>query len=148
MYKYGTWQLIFPLSDREPDRGDGPLQRDQHHLWLWPLFTGRVHSPQTTELLGGDGHVTGSRKLALGNRRVDGDGGGRLPNRVPSFKEGASIHICRSCLTGLTELLNNYHTNRNTRTNTSTHGDTPPSGDAVEETEGGSCGRGSGRGAE
>lgn len=57
------------LSDRQPDRGDGPFQCDQHHLWLWPLFTGRVHRPQTTELPGGD-HVTGS-----GSRPADGGGG-------------------------------------------------------------------------
>ncbi len=61
------------------------------------------------------------------------------------FKEGTSSHICRSCLTGLSEPSNNYHTNRNTGTNTSTHEDTPPSGDAGEETEGEG---GEGRGAE
>lgn len=68
------WRLLmitdhFLLSDCEPDRGDGPLQRDQHHLWLWPLFTGRVHRPQTTELPGGDGHVTGSGNWCGWRRR-------------------------------------------------------------------------------
>lgn len=53
------------------------------------------------------------------------------------FKGGErAANICRSCLTGLSKPSNNYHTNRNTGTNASTHEDTPPSGDAGEETGG------------
>lgn len=43
---------------------------------------------------------------------------------------------------GLTEPSNNYQTNRNTRTNTSTHQDASPPGGVVEETEGKGCERG------
>lgn len=90
---------ICPLSDCQPDRGDGPLQCHQHHLWLWPLFTGRVHCPQTTELPGGDGHVTGSGKprgetgVWMAKAEVD------FPPDPLFLKEGTGSHICRSCLT-------------------------------------------------
>ena len=56
------------------------------------------------------------RKLAWGNRCVDGSAEVDSPPLLLSFKEGISSHICRSHLTGLTEPSNNYHTNRNTRT--------------------------------
>lgn len=86
---------LSPPADRQPDRGDGSLQRDQHHLRLRPVFTGRVHRPQTTELPGGHGHVTGSRDRRRGPTR----------HRGSSFvKEGTGSHICRSCLAGLTRV--------------------------------------------
>lgn len=53
------------------------------------------------------------------------------------LKRGQAATSCCSCFTGPTEPSNNYHTNRNMRTNTSTHEDTPPSRDAGEDTEGG-----------
>lgn len=55
-------------------------------------------------------------------------------------KETTSSYTCCICFTGLTEPSNNYHTNRNTRTNTSTHEDARPSHDAGEEPGGGGGG--------
>ncbi|XP_060788504.1 protein ENL isoform X8 [Neoarius graeffei] len=66
----GTERAKCPPADCEPDRGNGPLQRHQHHIRLRLVLSGRVDRAQTAELPRGHGHVTGSGAGPRGGRSL------------------------------------------------------------------------------